>query len=85
MRTYEQLSKSVKMYRVLMIVSWLIILFSYVEYNNIFKENTVLQKGVVKLSATVDMDTVDILSLQERIAELETANEELIRLSGNKK
>jgi len=85
MRTYEQLSKSVKMYRVLMIVSWLIILFSYVEYNNIFKENTVLQKGVVKLSATVDMDTVDILSLQERVAELETANEELIRLSGNKK
>ena len=85
MRTYEQLSKSVKMYRVLMIVSWLIILFSYVEYNNIFKENTVLQKGVVKLSATVDMDTVDILSLQERIAELEASNEELIRLSGARK
>jgi len=85
MKTYEQLSKSVKMYRVLMIISWLIILFSYVEYNNTFKENTVLHSGVVKLSATVDTDTVDILSLQERVVELESANEQLIKLSGDKK
>lgn len=85
MKTYEQLQKSVVLYRVLLIISWLIILFSYVEYGSTFKENTVLQKGVVKLSATVDMDTVDIISLQERVAELESANEELIKLLGARK
>ena len=85
MKTYEQLQKSVVMYRVLLIISWIAIIIGFVEYGSTFKENTVLQKGVVKLSATVDMDTVDILSLQERIAELESANEELIRLSGDKK
>ena len=85
MRTYEQLSKSVKMYRVLMLVSLLIILFSYVEYNNIFKENTVLQKGVINLSYRVDTDTVEMLNLQERIAELESANSEFIKLSGVRK
>jgi len=80
-KTYEELSKLVKMYKVLMIVSWLLIIYASIVHVNDTNKNKVLEKGVVKLIDMVDTDTVDIISLQERIAELETANEELIRLS----
>jgi len=85
MKTYEQLEKALSRTLILLVASWIVMFSSLVTYISVLNKNEVLQKGVVKLSATVDMDTVDILSLQERIAELESANEELIRLSGDKK
>ena len=85
MKTYEQLSKLLKMYRVLLIMSWILIIYASIVHVIDTNENTVLQKGVVKLIDMVDTDTVDILSLQERIAELEAANEQLIILSRDKK
>ena len=85
MKTYEQLEKALSRTLILLVASWIVMFSSLVTYINVLDKNEVLQKGVVKSSATVDMDTVEILSLQERIAELESANEELIRLSGDKK
>ena len=85
MKTYEELSKLVKMYKVLMIVSWLLIIYASIVHVSDTNKNEVLEKGVVKLIDMVDTDTVNIINLQERIAELESANEELIKLSGVRK
>ena len=85
MKTYEQLETVLSRALILLIMSWVITLSVVIKSISVLNKNEVLQKGVANLSATVDMDTVDMVSLQERIAELETANEELIKLSGVRK